>query len=158
MTSIAPGTPAPDFSLNNAEGSAKTLSDLKGRWTVLYFYPKDNTPGCTLEANEFNAARDSFQALQAHVVGVSPDSCKSHQNFAKKQGLTIELLSDPEKTMLETYGVWQEKSMYGRSYMGVVRTTLLIDPEGVIREVWSKVKVKGHVEAVLQRLKELQTS
>lgn len=156
--SIKKGSAAPEFTLKNAEGIVKSLKDHKGNWIVLYFYPKDNTPGCTVEANEFSAAKAAFQKLDAHIIGVSPDSCKSHQNFISKQGLTIELLSDPETSMLEAYGVWQEKSMYGRTYMGVVRSTYLIDPSGNIAEIWEKVKVKGHVEAVLKRLEELQSS
>lgn len=156
--SIKTGSPAPEFNLKNAEGDEKSLTDYQGNWIVLYFYPKDNTPGCTVEANDFNSSRDSFAALDTHIIGVSPDSCKSHLNFKSKQGLAIELLSDPDKTMLEAYGVWQEKSMYGRTYMGVARTTFLIDPNGKIAEIWEKVKVKGHVDAVLNRLKELQAA
>ncbi len=150
--SIQIGSAAPDFSISNSENTNRKLGDYAGKWLVLYFYPKDNTPGCTLEAIEFSAASEEFKKLNAQVVGVSPDSCKSHQNFITKKELTVELLSDPEKSMLESYGVWQEKSMYGRTYMGVVRTTVLIDPKGTIDTIWTKVKVKGHVDAVLEAL------
>ena len=152
--SIQIGSAAPDFSILNSADTNRNLGDYAGKWLVLYFYPKDNTPGCTLEAIEFSAASEKFEKLNAQVVGVSPDSCKSHQNFITKKELTVELLSDPEKSMLESYGVWQEKSMYGRTYMGVVRTTVLIDPKGTIASIWPKVKVKGHVDAVLEHLKE----
>lgn len=152
------GSNAPDVSLPNAEGQLRSLADFRGRWLVLYAYPKDNTPGCTLEANAFSAAMEDFAALDAHVVGVSPDSPKCHQNFIRKQALRIELLSDPEHRLLLAYEVWKEKSMYGRSYMGVERSTFLIDPEGQLRHIWRGVKVKGHVESVLAALKELKGS
>jgi len=153
---LATGSKAPEFSLKNAAGSIKSLADYRGQWVVVYFYPKDNTPGCTLEANEFSDAKSRFFDLNASIIGVSPDSCRSHMGFIKKQGLEIELLSDPDKDMLEAYGVWKEKSMYGRTYMGVERTTFLVDPKGVIAHIWSKVKVNGHVEEVLKKLTELK--
>ncbi len=150
------GEPAPDFSLSNADGQVRTLADYAGKWLVLYFYPKDNTSGCTTEALDFTAHLKDFEALNAVVVGVSPDSCASHQKFREKHGLAVELLCDPEKETLQRYGVWQKKRMYGREYMGVVRTTVLIAPDGTIAYIWPKVKVKGHAEAVLTKLKEQQ--
>lgn len=146
---LAPGETAPDFTLPAAGGETLALADLRGHKIVLYFYPKDDTSGCTLEAQGFNAALDAFAAADARVVGVSPDSVKSHDKFRAKYGLTFPLASDEAKTMLEAYGVWVEKSMYGRKYMGVERTTVLIDREGHIARIWPKVKVPGHVEEVL---------
>ncbi len=150
------GDKAPDFKLSNTDGQIRTLADYTGKWLVLYFYPKDNTSGCTMEAVDFTAHRDSFKALNAEVVGISPDSCESHRKFREKHGLQIELLCDPEKQVLQQYGVWQKKRMYGREYMGVVRTTVLIAPDGTIAYIWPKVKVKGHAETVLNKIKELQ--
>lgn len=150
------GNKAPAFSLDNQDGVRMKLSDFAGSWLVLYFYPKDNTSGCTLEAVDFTAALKDFKKLNAAVVGVSPDSVKSHQNFCTKHNLGVTLLSDPDHTMLEKYGVWKEKSMYGRKYMGVERTTVLIDPESKVRRVWEKVKVEGHVDDVKKSLVELQ--
>lgn len=150
------GDKAPKFSLLDTNENKVSQDDFKGKWLVLYFYPKDNTSGCTVEAIEFTARIRDFTKLNAVVLGISPDSCKSHQNFTQKHDLKVNLLSDPEKKMLQDYGVWQEKSMYGRKYMGVVRTTYLIDPAGKIAAVWPKVKAKGHAEEVQNRLKELQ--
>ncbi|CAO4144505.1 Putative peroxiredoxin bcp [Methylorubrum aminovorans] len=146
---LEPGNAAPLFSLPGASGDTISLESLRGQKIVLYFYPKDDTSGCTLEAQNFNAQSEAFAAAGATVIGVSPDSVKSHDKFRAKYGLTFPLASDEAKTMLETYGVWVEKSMYGRRYMGVERTTLLIDREGRIARVWPKVKVPGHVEEVL---------
>ncbi len=150
------GMPAPDFELKDASGHPVRLSQLLGRWVVLYFYPRDNTSGCTLEAIDFTRALPAFEKLNAVVLGVSPDSCLSHQKFAQKHHLKVTLLSDPDHQVLEAYGVWQKKRRYGREYVGVVRSTFLIDPEGRVREVWRNVRVKGHVESVLNRLKTLQ--
>ncbi len=147
---------APDFELINVDGQSVHLADYGGRWLVLYFYPKDNTSGCTREAVEFTAAIDQFAEWNCAVVGVSPDTVKKHQNFREKHGLKVGLLADPEQQALEAYGVWQQKKMYGREYMGVVRSTFLIDPGGIIRHSWSKVKVAGHVDEVLAKLKELK--
>jgi len=122
---------------------------------VLYFYPKDNTKGCTLEALDFTMNRDEFEKMGATVLGVSPDSVKSHRGFCDKHGLSITLLSDPEHEALESYGVWQLKKMYGREYYGVVRSTFLVDPEGNVAHAWRKVRVKDHVEAVKAKLTEL---
>lgn len=150
------GEKAPGFCLEDPDRGEMCLKDLKGKWVVLYFYPKDNTKGCTMEALEFTAAEDEFKAKNAVIIGVSPDSLKSHTNFRQKHDLSINLLSDTEKEVLETYGVWQKKKMYGREYMGVVRSTYLIDTEGKIAFVWPKVRVKGHVDNVMEKLSELQ--
>ncbi len=146
------GEKAPGFLLMNSKEKKVQLKDFKGKWLVLYFYPKDNTPGCTTEALDFTALKDKFKKAGAVVVGVSPDSCTRHRNFIDKKGLTVELLSDPEHQALERYGVWQLKKNYGREYFGVVRSTFLIDPEGVVVKVWPKVRVKGHAETVLDVL------
>jgi peroxiredoxin Q/BCP len=122
----------------------------------LYFYPKDNTQGCTTEACDFTVALPDFEGLDAVILGVSPDSPKKHRNFIEKKELQITLLADEDKEVLESYGVWQLKKMYGREYMGVVRSTFLIDPDGKIAKIWDKVKVKGHVEAVKKELFELK--
>lgn len=150
------GDKAPDFCLEDPDRGEMCLKDLKGKWVVLYFYPKDNTKGCTMEALEFTAAEDDFTEKNAVIIGVSPDSLKSHTKFRQKHDLSINLLSDTEKETLEAYGVWQQKKMYGREYMGVVRSTYLIDPEGKVAHVWTKVKVAGHVDAVMEKLSELQ--
>jgi thioredoxin-dependent peroxiredoxin len=150
------GNKAPAFSLDNQDGVRMKLSDFAGSWLVLYFYPKDNTSGCTLEAVDFTAALKDFKKLNAAVVGVSPDSVGSHQNFCTKHNLGVTLLSDLDHTILEKYGVWKERSMYGRKYMGVERTTVLVDPDSKVRRVWEKVKVDGHVDDVKKSLVELQ--
>ncbi len=150
------GGKAPDFALSNQDGESVRLSDSSGKWMVVYFYPKDDTPGCTVEAIEFTELRKQFENENAVLLGVSPDTEAKHCKFIDKHKLSIDLLADIEKTMLSDYGVWQEKSMYGRTYMGVVRTTYLIDPKGNIAEVWTKVKAKGHAGAVLERLKEIK--
>lgn len=150
------GNKAPAFTAENQDGKKMKLADFAGKWLVLYFYPKDNTSGCTTEAIDFTGMLPKFKKKDAVIVGVSPDSVTSHTNFCAKHNLKITLLSDPDHKMLEKYGVWQEKSMYGRKYMGVVRTTVLIDPEGKVAEIWEKVKVKGHAEAVFDKLTELQ--
>jgi len=147
------GKKAPDFCLPDQDEEKVCLKDLMGKWVVLYFYPKDNTSGCTLEAIDFTARKEAFAEVNTVVLGVSPDSIKSHCNFIDKHELTVRLLSDTDKSMMETFGVWGEKQMYGKTYMGVIRTTYLIDPEGIVREVWPKVKVKGHAEAVLESVK-----
>ena len=149
------GAAAPLFQLPGAGGETISLEALKGHKIVLYFYPKDDTSGCTLEAQGFNALGEAFAAAGATVVGVSPDSVESHDKFRAKYGLTFPLASDEAKSMLEAYGVWVEKSMYGRKYMGVERTTILIDREGRIARVWPKVKVPGHAEAVLEAARAL---
>jgi peroxiredoxin Q/BCP len=149
MTKLAIGSPAPDFNLPGDSGRTVRLSELKGRKVVLYFYPKDDTSGCTQEAIAFNGARAAFAAAGTEVIGMSPDSPKSHDKFRAKYDLAFPLASDETKEVLESYGVWVEKSMYGRKYMGVERTTLLVDAEGNVAQVWPKVKVPGHVDEVL---------
>ncbi len=147
------GDKAPDFDLP-ASGVAKVkLSALKGKKVVLYFYPKDDTSGCTKEAMEFNALRDRFHAAGAEIVGISADSIASHDKFRKKYDLAFPLVSDEEKGMLEAYGVWVETSMYGKNYMGIERTTVLVGADGRIARVWPKVKVPGHAEEVLEAAK-----
>lgn len=155
MSKLSAGMPAPDFSLLNGEGKAVSLKDFAGRKLALYFYPKDDTSGCTKEAIEFNGLKTAFEAAGCAILGVSPDSIASHAKFAKKYELAIELAADPEKAMLEAYGVWVEKSMYGRKYMGVERTTVLIDAAGKVAQIWEKVKVPGHAEAVLKAAQSL---
>lgn len=146
---------APDFTLPRNGGGTITLSSLAGKPVVLYFYPRDDTPGCTIEARDFTELADEFGKAGAVVVGVSPDSVKSHDKFVKKHSLSLILASDEEKSMLEAYGVWKEKSMYGKKYMGVERTTILIGPDGRIARIWDKVSVKGHGQEVLAAVKSL---
>ncbi|MEM8738232.1 MAG: thioredoxin-dependent thiol peroxidase [Planctomycetota bacterium] len=152
---ISIGRAAPAFSLPDQQDQPHQLEDYRGQWVVLYFYPKDSTPGCTKEACGFRDAAGPLKAAGAAVLGVSPDGVKSHAKFAEKQSLNFSLLADEDQKVCTKYGVWQEKSMYGKTYMGVVRTTYLIDPAGKVAERWIKVKVPGHVEAVLSRLGEL---
>jgi len=146
---LQPGDKAPDFTLPSDEGGDVRLADLKGSIVAVYFYPKDDTSGCTSEAKGFTEAQADFDAIGAVVVGVSKDSVKSHGKFRQKYGLSVRLGSDVEGEMIQRYGVWVEKSMYGRKYMGIERATFLIDQQGVIRQVWRKVSVAGHVQAVL---------
>ena len=151
------GQKAPDFCLPNQDEVEICLRDLKGKWVVLYFYPKDLTPGCTTEACEFTEALPEFEKLDAVILGVSPDSPEKHRKFIEKKGLKITLLSDENKEALKAYGAWGLKKMYGKEYEGVIRSTFLIDPEGNIAAVWPKVRVKGHVEAVKQKLEGLKS-
>jgi peroxiredoxin Q/BCP len=155
MTGLTIGTPAPDFNLPRDGGGAVSLAQFKGKAVVLFFYPKDDTSGCTAESIAFTTLADSFEAAGAVVIGLSPDSVKSHDKFAKKHALSVILASDEEKATLTAYGVWVEKSMYGRKYMGVERTTVLIDAEGKVAKVWEKVKVPGHAEDVLNAVQAL---
>lgn len=153
---LNPGDKAPDIELPTwPEGTLK-LSDLRGQWVILYFYPKDSTPGCTTESCDFRDALPDFSSANARVIGVSRDSLKSHQRFAEKQGLNFPLLSDAEEKLCRAFDVIQLKKLYGKESLGVERSTFLIDPEGVIRRAWRKVRVKGHVQEVLDTLKELQ--
>ncbi len=145
---------APQFTLPDQNGNRISLKDFNGKKVVLYFYPKDNTPGCTKEACDFRDSIEEFKKIKAVVLGVSPDSVESHKKFAEKYDLPFPLLSDPEKKVLNKYGVWKEKSMYGRKYMGVERTTVVIDEQGKIIKIFPKVKVKGHVEEVKKVLEE----
>lgn len=155
MEHIKSGDQAPDFELPGSGGTSISLSAHRGRIVVLFFYPKDDTSGCTAEAISFSGLRSQFEALGAVVIGLSPDSVKSHDRFRAKHELTVDLASDEEKKILQAYGVWVEKSMYGRKYMGVERTTLLIDREGKVARVWNKVKVPGHAAEVLEAAKAL---
>ena len=148
------GQPAPDFTAEDKDGNTVSLQDKAGRWIVLYFYPKDNTPGCTTEAKDFSEYGDKFRELGADIIGVSPDSAKSHGKFIDKHNLSIQLLTDPEHQLIEAYGAWRLKKFMGKEYMGVMRSTFLISPDGKIARVWDKVRVKSHVENVLQELKD----
>ncbi len=152
------GSRAPDFTLKTNGNGELSLSQFKGNPVVLYFYPKDNTPGCTTEALDFSALSQDFAALGIKIIGVSPDSAQKHDNFVKKHNLSIDLAADTEKEVCEAYGVWVEKKMYGKTYMGVERSTFLIDAEGVLNEIWRKVKVKDHANQVLQAAKGLASS
>jgi len=154
--SIKEGQKAPDFCLNDKDGNNVCLKDFRGKWVVLYFYPKDNTPGCTKESIGFSEELEKIKELNAEVLGISPDSEKSHTKFADKHNLKVTLLSDPEKEVLKSYNVWQLKKMFGREVYGVVRSTFLINPEGLIEKAWNKVKVKGHVEDVVCSLEDNQ--
>ena len=149
------GDKAPLFSLSDKENKIISLSDYKGKWIILYFYPKDNTPGCTTEACDFSVNITDFQNLNAEVIGISPDSPESHKKFIKKYSLKVTLLSDPEHVALEKYGVWQLKKMLGKKYMGVLRSTFIINPEGKIEALWYGVSVKNHIKEVQEKLKEL---
>lgn len=146
---IAEGILAPDFTLPTDAGDTLTLSSLRGQWVVLFAYPKDDTSGCTVEACEFRDALPRFDASKAVILGISPDSVPSHVKFKEKFELPYTLLSDEEKSVLQAYDVWKEKSMYGRKYMGVERTTFLIDPDGRIAKVFTKVKPAGHADEVM---------
>lgn len=146
--SLAAGQSAPDFVLESESGPV-SLASLAGKAVVLYFYPKDDTSGCTREAQDFSALSEAFAAANTVVIGISPDSVASHAKFRIKHHLKVHLASDEAKTVLQAYGVWAQKSMYGRTYMGVERTTVLIDAAGTIVQIWRKVKVAGHAEAVL---------
>jgi len=150
------GMPAPDFEALDDQGRPFRLSQLRGRWVVLYFYPKDNTPGCTREACAFRDTSGSFAQYGAVIVGISPDSVRSHQRFKQRYGLPFLLVSDPNGHIAQLYGVWQERQLYGRRFLGVVRSTFVIDPEGIVRAVFPHVRVEGHAEEVLQHLKALQ--
>jgi len=150
------GSKAPNFKLPDASGDIVSLDQYKNQWIVLYFYPKDSTSGCTTEAVDFTGSLPEFTSMNTAVIGISPDSCKSHQKFIVKHNLAVTLLSDEEKTVLQKYGVWQVKQMYGKEYYGVVRTTFIIGPDGKIKHIWNNVKVKDHVQNVLHKVKELQ--
>jgi len=152
------GRKAPAFTGEIQDGSKIALKDFKGKWVVLYFYPKDNTSGCTAEACDFRDNMERITSMDAVVIGVSPDSAKSHTNFIAKHNLNFNLIADKEKKILTKYDAMGEKKMYGRTYMGVIRSTYLINPEGKIVYVWSPVKVKGHVDEVITKLEELRNS
>lgn len=154
---VQDGTKAPDFQLPDAQGKTLSLSALKGHPVVVYFYPKDDTSGCTAEAKGFSCLIDDFKKAGAEVIGISPDSPESHAKFQDKYDLGVRLLSDQERKAAEAYGVWVEKSMYGRKYMGVERSTFLVDSDGTIARSWRKVKVPGHAEEVLAAVKALKS-
>ena len=150
------GKMAPDFELPNARGEQVSLRQLRGNKVVLFFYPKNNTPTCTQEACDFRDAHAAFEAADTVLIGISPDPVASHLKFADKHGLPFLLLSDEEHKVAEKYGVWQQKQMFGRKYMGIVRSTFLIDREGNLAEQWRNVRIKGHIEAVLNAAKLLK--
>jgi thioredoxin-dependent peroxiredoxin len=149
---VREGEPAPDFTLTDDRGETVTLSSLRGEPVVLYFYPKDDTTGCTMEAREFTALLPQFTKQGVQVVGVSPDSEKSHDRFVAKCSIGFPLISDPDRSLCEAFGVWVEKSMYGRTYMGVERATFLVGADGVVERAWRKVKASGHAKEVLGSL------
>jgi len=150
---VSEGDQAPDFSLQADDGREVSLTDYRGKKVVLYFYPKDGTPGCTREAIEFRDMAREFEKEDAVILGISKDSVKSHQKFKRKHELPFTLLSDPERKALDLYGVWKRKSLYGKTFMGVERTTFLIDEQGIVKRVYRNVKVKGHAQACLLDLK-----
>ncbi|ERP97817.1 alkyl hydroperoxide reductase [Labrenzia sp. C1B10] len=155
MSELAVGDVAPDFELEGDGGNRVSLSALKGKPVVVYFYPKDDTPGCTKEAIAFTEQSDAFAKLGVTIIGLSPDTAAKHDKFIAKHNLAIRLGADTEKEVAEAYGVWVEKSMYGKKYMGVERTTFLVGADGKIAEVWRKVKVPGHADAVLEAARAL---
>jgi peroxiredoxin Q/BCP len=155
VTKLQAGSPAPDFDLPADGGGRIRLADLRGRKVVLYFYPKDDTPTCTAEAIAFNGLRKEFAATETELIGFSADSPKRHDRFKKKYGLDFPLVSDEDRSTVEAYGLWVQKSLYGRKYMGIERTTLLIDGAGKIARIWPKVDIKGHAEEVLEAAKAL---
>jgi thioredoxin-dependent peroxiredoxin len=155
LTMLEDGQIAPDFELMAEDGKPVRLSSLKGKAVVVYFYPKDDTPGCTTEAKDFSALYAKFKKAGADVLGISPDSVASHNKFLCKHDLSVKLLADEDKSAATAYGVWAQKSMYGKTYMGVERSTFLIDAKGKLARSWRKVKVPGHAEEVLEALKGL---
>ncbi|MDK2916500.1 MAG: thioredoxin-dependent peroxiredoxin [Euryarchaeota archaeon] len=158
MSELSPGMPAPNFCLPDADDETVCLADLRGRYAVVYFYPKDNSSGCTLEARSFSDAMEAFRGLDTPVFGISPDSAATHRRFAEKHDLAVRLLADTDHRVIEAYGAWAKKKLYGREYMGVERSTFIIDPDGKVAAVWRKVKVKGHAAEVLARLEELKAA
>ena len=153
---IEVGKPAPAFALQNQDGESVSLDGLKGRWIVLYFYPKDDTPGCTKQACEFTAGIAEFEKLDAVILGCSPDGAESHRKFIAKYDLKVQLLSDPTQATMEAYGAWGEKVLYGRKSVGVIRSTALIDPDGNVAYHWKKVRAAGHAAHVAARLAALR--
>ena len=150
------GKKAPAFALEDQDGRKVALADLVGRWVVLYFYPKDDTPGCTTQACEFTAGIKSLEALNAIVLGCSPDDAESHRKFIAKHKLKVRLLSDPDHKCMAKYGAWGEKNMYGKIVEGVIRSTVIIDPEGKVARHWAKVQAAGHAEKVREALEQLR--
>ncbi|WLT39779.1 thioredoxin-dependent thiol peroxidase [Synechocystis sp. B12] len=157
-TALETNQPAPTFSATNAEGKTISSDDFLGQWLVLYFYPKDNTPGCTTEAIDFSEKLPEFTDLNAVVVGVSPDSEKSHGKFIDKHNLTIQLLSDTDHQLAAAYGAWGPKKFMGKEYESILRSTFLINPQGNIAHIWPNVRVKGHAEKVLEKLQQLNSA
>ncbi|MBO6755529.1 MAG: thioredoxin-dependent thiol peroxidase [Roseibium sp.] len=155
MSDLATGMAAPDFDLATDGGARVSLSALKGKTVIVYFYPKDDTPGCTKEAIAFSGLAAEFEAIGAIVIGISPDSAEKHDKFKAKHNLTVRLAADPDTTTAQAYGVWVEKNMYGKKYMGVERATFLVKADGTIAQIWRKVKVPGHADAVLAAAKDL---
>ena len=153
MAELQVGEQAPDFSLPRDGGDTLSLDDFHGHYLILYFYPKDDTPGCTLEAIDFSAMNSKIELINGRVLGVSKDTVAKHDKFIAKHELTIPLVSDAEGDMCENYGVWVEKNMYGRKYLGIERATFLISPTGKILQIWRKVRAKGHADAVFKELK-----
>lgn len=152
------GKKAPAFTLESSDGGKVKLADLVGKFAVIYFYPRDNTPGCTVEAQEFTKAMPAFKQLGVTVVGVSKDSIESHCKFRDKYKLNFPLLTDPDGVMMEAYGAWGEKIMYGKKRQGIIRSTVIIDSNGKVAKHWPRVSVKGHVDAVLAAVKELSSA
>ncbi|MGH1377756.1 MAG: thioredoxin-dependent thiol peroxidase [Alphaproteobacteria bacterium] len=155
MTDLQIGDKAPEFTLPTNNNGEFTLSSLKGQYAVLYFYPKDNTPGCTTESCAFRDAFPNFEKLNTAIIGISKCSVKKHDNFVKKYDLNFPLASDENNDVCKRYGTWKEKSMYGKNFLGIERATFIIDPEGNIAAIWRKVKVKGHVDEVQETLNNL---
>jgi peroxiredoxin Q/BCP len=155
MSKFAVGDLAPDFSLEISEGKTLSLENLRGKYVVLYFYPKDSTPGCTLEARDFNSLKKDFSALGAEIIGVSKDPLTSHDKFRKNHDLQFYLGSDTNGDLCEKFSVWVEKSMFGKKYMGIERATFLINPEGKFAYIWQSVSALGHAKEVLKKLKEI---
>ena len=154
-TPLKVGQTAPDFCLFNQNEESVCLKDFMGKWVVLYFYPKDNTPGCTIEAIDFTKLKSKFENLNTVILGVSKDNCNSHQKFVAGKKLTITLLSDPEAEVQKKYGVWRPKKFMGREFLGTVRSTFLIDKQGKISRIWDKVSARGHAQEVLGELEKL---
>jgi peroxiredoxin Q/BCP len=152
---LEPGQNAPAFTLPNQDDKKIALRDLNGMWVVVYFYPKDDTPGCTTEACDFTAGLKGFEKLNARVIGISPDSPESHKKFIAKHSLKVTLLADPDRKALAKYGAWGTKKLYGKEHVGVIRSTFIIDPKGKIGYAWYGVKATGHAEKVAAKLKEL---
>lgn len=156
--SIKIGEQLPSFNLPATSETTVTEQNFKEKYTVLYFYPKDSTPGCTTEGNDFTELHSAFEELNTQILGASMDSMKRHENFKAKQGFSFELISDPDAELCEIFGVYQMKKNFGKEYMGIVRSTFIIDPSGTVVKEWTKVKVKGHAAEVLEAIKELQSA
>jgi len=153
MTKLNIDDMAPQLGIQNQDGDVVKVEDFVGKWLVIYFYPRDNTPGCSIEAMDFTKAKSDFAKLNCEILGISTDSVKSHCKFISKKDLTINLLSDEEKKVVNAYDVWAPKKFMGREFLGVVRSTFLINPEGKVAHIWSPVKVKSHVNEVFEKLK-----